>query len=173
MVGSDQHRHALRVCAGLCRDHDSALQGSGATSAIQGAAGCLVAADDGGGLLSLPDVLPAADIMVAVCRLADDWAFHLFCLTAMCAANWDKRFGRIQKTPSVADRLTGLGSFLIAIGLLTIQHGHSLGELFAMMSTSTTDGIRAIVALSVIGVGLLCAVAGVIMGAGVSSQQSK
>ena len=83
-----------------------------------------------------------------------------------------QKFGRIQKTPSWLS-LTGLGSFLIAIGLLTIQHGHSLGELFAMMSTSTTDGIRAIVAFSVIGVGLLCAVAGVIMGAGVSSQQSK
>jgi APA family basic amino acid/polyamine antiporter len=82
-----------------------------------------------------------------------------------------RKFGRIQKTPAWLS-LAGLGSFLIAIGLLTIQHGHSFGELYAMMSTSTTDGIRAIVAFSFIGAGLLCGVVGAIMGSGVSSQQS-
>ena len=83
-----------------------------------------------------------------------------------------RKHGRIQKTPGWL-LLTGLGSFLIAIGLLTMQHGHNLKELLSMMTTSAADGhMRAVVAFSFIGAGLLCGVIGGLLGIGVSSQKN-
>ncbi len=67
---ADQHRHAVRVRAGLHRRHRPALQGPGPAAAVPRAGRRLAGADARRRLLHLPDGLPAAGLVVAVHRLA-------------------------------------------------------------------------------------------------------
>ena len=82
-----------------------------------------------------------------------------------------RKFGRIQVTPAWLS-LLGLGSFLIAVGILTVPHDASLHELYMQTMSGFAKGQRTIIAFTFIGVGLLCGAAGAIMGAGASSQKS-
>jgi APA family basic amino acid/polyamine antiporter len=68
--------------------------------------------------------------------------------------------------------LLAFGSFLIAIGLLTVPHDSSMSELYAKMMTGMAEGKRTIIAFGCIGVGLLFGAVGAILGAGASSTKS-
>ncbi len=74
-----------------------------------------------------------------------------------------KKFGRLQITPSWLS-LLGVGSFLIAIGILTIPHHSSLSELFASMMSGFAEGKRTIIAVAFIGLGVLGGIIGAILG---------
>lgn len=74
-----------------------------------------------------------------------------------------RRFGRIQVTPAWLS-LLGLGSFLIALGILTVPHDASLHELYAKTMSGFGEGKRTIIAFGCIGVGLLFAAVGAILG---------
>ena len=68
--------------------------------------------------------------------------------------------------------LLAFGSFLIAIGLLTVPHDSSMSELYAKMMTGMAEGKRTIIAFGCIGVGLLFGAVGAILGARASSTKS-
>jgi basic amino acid/polyamine antiporter, APA family len=68
--------------------------------------------------------------------------------------------------------LLAFGSFLVAIGLLTVPHDSSMSELYAKMMTGMAEGKRTIIAFGCIGVGLLFGAVGAILGAGASSTKS-
>ncbi len=74
-----------------------------------------------------------------------------------------KKFGRLQTTPGWLS-LLGVGSFLIAVGILTIPHHASLSELSASMMSGFGEGKRTIVAVTFIGLGVLCGIVGAILG---------
>jgi APA family basic amino acid/polyamine antiporter len=61
--------------------------------------------------------------------------------------------------------LIGLGSLLIAIGILTIPHHSSVAELTAEMGKGLAEGSRTIVAVGCIGFGVLCGIVGALIGA--------
>lgn len=74
--------------------------------------------------------------------------------------------GRLVNRPNATPAwlsLVGLGSFLIALGLLVIPHEASLVELFTRV-TGGTGGRRTTVAFGFIGLGLLAAVVGSVLG---------
>lgn len=60
--------------------------------------------------------------------------------------------------------LMALGSFLVALGLLTIPHNTPLAELAQTAASGFAQGTRAIVAFAGIGVGVLCLILGAIIG---------
>src|SRR5229473_5558075 len=62
------------------RHNHSAVQRSGAAPTIQGPVWRLVVADAGCSIVCFPDVLPAADFLVAVYRVVDDRPVNLFVL---------------------------------------------------------------------------------------------
>jgi hypothetical protein len=61
--------------------------------------------------------------------------------------------------------LTALGSFLIAVGILTVPHDSSPTELYAKMMTGMGEGKRTIIAFGFIAVGVLLGITGFISGA--------
>jgi APA family basic amino acid/polyamine antiporter len=74
-----------------------------------------------------------------------------------------RTIGRVQIT-SLWLALMALGSFLIAIGLLTIPHDAGLTELFRQMKTGLAEGTRTIIGMTGIGAGLVSAIIGSIIG---------
>jgi APA family basic amino acid/polyamine antiporter len=74
-----------------------------------------------------------------------------------------RRLGRPQTTPPWL-ALLGLGSFLIAVGLLTVPHDARLDELYRRMMTGFVEGRRTIVAFLFIVIGLALGVIGSIAG---------
>ncbi len=60
--------------------------------------------------------------------------------------------------------LLAFGSFLIAIGLLTVPHDSSMSELYTKMMTGMAEGKRTIIAFGSIGLGLVMAIIGFILG---------
>jgi APA family basic amino acid/polyamine antiporter len=76
--------------------------------------------------------------------------------------------GRTINRPSVTPSwlsLTGLGSFLVAVGLLIIPHGTGLLDLLGRTLSRSGSETRADIAVLFIGAGLLLAIVGAIMGA--------
>jgi basic amino acid/polyamine antiporter, APA family len=80
-----------------------------------------------------------------------------------------KKYDRIRVTPGFL-KLLGLGSFLIAVGILTVPHDASLHELYQQVLSGLAKGERTIIAFAFIGVGLLCAIVGALLGTGTRSQ---
>jgi APA family basic amino acid/polyamine antiporter len=77
-----------------------------------------------------------------------------------------RRCGRPSRTPAWLS-LIALGSFLIAIGLLTIPHTASLGELAAALTTGVAEGgRRTVIGLGLIGAGVLSGLFGWILSRG-------
>ncbi len=74
-----------------------------------------------------------------------------------------RKFGRIQVTPGWLS-LLGLGSFLIAIGILTVPHDANMRELYAKTMSGFGEGKRTIIAFGCIGAGILLAAVGAILG---------
>jgi hypothetical protein len=72
-----------------------------------------------------------------------------------------QKSGRPTKTETWLS-LLGIGSFLIAVGLLAIPHGSSLSELSAELTTAGSK--RSIFAFICIGLGVAFAVVGLILG---------
>ena len=80
--------------------------------------------------------------------------------------------GRLENRPSTTPSwliMMGLGSFLIAVGLLVVPHGEGLWNLFKDFITRTNTSTRIDLAFAMIGFGLLLAIVGWIRG----SLQSK
>jgi APA family basic amino acid/polyamine antiporter len=75
-----------------------------------------------------------------------------------------RKVNRPRTTPGWL-MLLGLGSMLIAIGILTISHHASVAELTAEMQKGFAEGGRTIVAVACIGLGVLCGIAGALIGA--------
>ncbi|HEX3280414.1 MAG TPA: amino acid permease [Pyrinomonadaceae bacterium] len=71
--------------------------------------------------------------------------------------------GRSRITPGWLS-LMGLGSLLIAIGILTIPHHLSPGELYAAMTGSVAEGKRTMIAAGSIGIGAACMLVGFVIG---------
>jgi APA family basic amino acid/polyamine antiporter len=74
-----------------------------------------------------------------------------------------RKLGRPEKTPGWL-ALTGLGSFLIAIGLLTIPHDATFGESLHKAAGGFAEGERTIIAFGCLGLGFGLAVIGSIIG---------
>src|SRR5258705_71379 len=74
-----------------------------------------------------------------------------------------RKFGRPRTTPGWL-MLLGLGSMLIAIGILAIPHHASVGELSAQMQIGFAEGGRTIVSVAFIGLGVVFGVVGFIIG---------
>ena len=74
-----------------------------------------------------------------------------------------RKLGRPEKTPGWL-ALTGLGSFLIAIGLLTIPHDATFGESLHKAASGFAEGERTIIAFGCLGIGFALAVIGSIIG---------
>jgi len=74
-----------------------------------------------------------------------------------------RKIGRPEKTPGWL-ALTGLGSFLIAIGLLTIPHDATFGESLHKAAGGFAEGERTIIAFGCLGIGFALAVIGSIIG---------
>lgn len=74
-----------------------------------------------------------------------------------------RKLGRPEKTPGWL-ALTGLGSFLIAIGLLTIPHDATLSESLHKAAGGFAEGQRTIIAFGSLGLGFALAVIGSIIG---------
>jgi len=74
------------------------------------------------------------------------------------------KFGRARSTPGWLS-LMALGSFLIAIGLLTIPHGSNFGELYEKMMSGMAEGKRTIISFTCIAAGLIAGIIGLIVGA--------
>jgi APA family basic amino acid/polyamine antiporter len=74
-----------------------------------------------------------------------------------------RKLGRPERTPGWL-ALTGLGSFLIAIGLLTIPHDATLLESLHKAAGGFAQGERAIIAFGCLGLGFALAVIGSIIG---------
>ena len=75
-----------------------------------------------------------------------------------------RKFGRSWTTPGWLS-LLAFGSFLVAVGLLTVPHDSNMSELYAKMMTGMAEGKRTIIAFSCIGLGLVFAIIGLILGA--------
>jgi hypothetical protein len=74
-----------------------------------------------------------------------------------------RKLGRPEKTPGWL-ALAGLGSFLIAIGLLTIPHDATLRESLHKAASGFAEGERTIIAFGCLGIGFALAVIGSIIG---------
>ena len=74
------------------------------------------------------------------------------------------KFGRPRSTPGWLS-LMALGSFLIAIGLLTIPHGSNFSELYEKMISGMAEGKRTIISFTCIGAGLIAGIIGLMVGA--------
>jgi hypothetical protein len=75
--------------------------------------------------------------------------------------------GRLENRPTTTPSwlsMIGLGSFLIAVGLLVVPHAEGLWNGLVRFVTRTGTGIRIDVAFAAIGLGLLLAIAGCIRG---------
>ena len=79
-----------------------------------------------------------------------------------------RKHGRLPVTP-VWLSLMALGSFLIAVGLLTIPHDAGLSELYARMTTGMAEGKRTLIAFGCIGLGLFSGIIGGILSRGKSA----
>ena len=75
-----------------------------------------------------------------------------------------RKVNRPRTTPGWL-MLLGLGSLLIAIGILTISHHASMAELTTEMQKGFAEGGRTIVAVACIVLGLVCGIVGVLIGA--------
>jgi len=75
-----------------------------------------------------------------------------------------RKVNRPRTTPGWL-MLLGLGSMLIAIGILTISHHASVAELTAEMQQGFAEGGRTIVAVTCIGLGVVCGIVGALIGA--------
>jgi APA family basic amino acid/polyamine antiporter len=73
------------------------------------------------------------------------------------------KLGRPQTTPLWL-AFMGLGSFLIALGLLTVPHDVGVGGLFTQMQSGFAEGRRTIIAAAFLGIGVTCGVIGAIVG---------
>jgi len=82
-----------------------------------------------------------------------------------------RQLGRPKLTPGWL-ALVGLGSLLVAIGILAVPHDASLAEDIAKIKGGFAEGTRTIIAFGCIGVGLLFGAVGAILGAGASSTKS-
>jgi hypothetical protein len=71
--------------------------------------------------------------------------------------------GRSRITPGWLS-LMGLGSLLIAIGILTLPHHSSPAELYAAMTSGVAEGKRTMIAAGSIGIGLVCMIIGFVIG---------
>jgi basic amino acid/polyamine antiporter, APA family len=71
--------------------------------------------------------------------------------------------GRPEKTPGWL-LLLGLGSLLIAVGILIVPHDASLNELLHNVNSGFAEGRRTIIAVGAIAIGLVLSVLAVIMG---------
>ena len=71
--------------------------------------------------------------------------------------------GRPEKTPGWL-MLLGLGSLLIAVGILIVPHDASLSELLHNANSGFAEGQRTIIALGAIAIGLVLSALAVIMG---------
>ncbi len=80
-----------------------------------------------------------------------------------------RKFGRPGTTPGWLS-LLAFGSFLVAAGLLTVPHDSNMSELYAKMMTGMAEGKRTIIAFSCIGLGLVFAIIGLIVGASQGSR---
>jgi len=80
-----------------------------------------------------------------------------------------RKVNRPRTTPGWL-MLLGLGSMLIAIGILTISHHASVAELTAEMEKGFAEGGRTIVAVACIGLGVVCGIAGALIGASKSKE---
>jgi len=60
--------------------------------------------------------------------------------------------------------LMGLGSLLIAVGILTVPHSSSPSELYAKVMSGMGEGKRTIIALGSIAIGLVCMLIGLVSG---------
>ncbi len=74
-----------------------------------------------------------------------------------------RQIGRPERTPWWL-ALMGLGSFLIAIGLLTIPHDATLAESFQKAAQGFAEGERTIIAFGCLGIGFALTVIGSIIG---------
>jgi APA family basic amino acid/polyamine antiporter len=74
-----------------------------------------------------------------------------------------QKHGRIKVTPGWLS-LLGLGSFLIAIGLLAIPHDAGLAKLYEQATSGFAEGKRTIIAFGFIGIGLLLGLFGAVQG---------
>ena len=75
-----------------------------------------------------------------------------------------RKLGRPLKAPPWLAALA-LGSFLIAVGLLTMPHDAGFRVLYARMMTGFVEGTRTIIAFGSIGLGLVLAATGTMLGA--------
>jgi len=73
--------------------------------------------------------------------------------------------GRPKVTPGWL-ALLGLGSFLIAVGLLAIPHDATLAESFQKAASGFAEGKRTIIAFGCLGIGFALAAIGSIIGFG-------
>ena len=71
--------------------------------------------------------------------------------------------GRSRITPGWLS-LMGLGSLLIAIGILTLPHHLSPSELYAAMTGGIAEGKRTMIAAGSIGIGVACMLIGFVIG---------
>jgi hypothetical protein len=73
---------------------------------------------------------------------------------------------KIGRSPITAPwlMLMALGSFLLAIGLLTIPHDASLKEIFAQLQGGFATAKQSFVGSILIGTGIVCAAAGAVIG---------
>jgi APA family basic amino acid/polyamine antiporter len=78
-------------------------------------------------------------------------------------SNIGRGLGRPEKTPGWL-LLLGLGSLLIAVGILIVPHDASLNELLHNVNSGFAEGQRTIIAVGAIVIGLLLSVLAVIMG---------
>jgi APA family basic amino acid/polyamine antiporter len=83
-----------------------------------------------------------------------------------------RKFGRPPiTTPGL--KLSGLGFFLVAIGLFAIPHDSSLSELYGKMMSGMAEGKRTIISFTCIGVGLAFGIIGWIVGTSTQSTSEK
>jgi hypothetical protein len=71
--------------------------------------------------------------------------------------------GRPKVTP-VWLALLGLGSFLIAVGLLAIPHDAGVTELFHQLNSGFAEGKRTIISIAAIGIGVVLSVIAAMVG---------
>ncbi|MDQ2974091.1 MAG: amino acid permease [Acidobacteriota bacterium] len=83
-----------------------------------------------------------------------------------------RKFGRPPVTTSGL-KLSGLGFFLVAIGLFTIPHDASLSELYGKMMSGLAEGKRTIISFTCIGVGLVFGIIGWLVGTSTQSTGEK
>src|SRR6266850_167079 len=74
-----------------------------------------------------------------------------------------RALGRPEKTPGWL-MLLGLGSLLIAVGILIVPHDASLKELLGKLNAGFAEGKSTFIAVSSIAIGLVLSVAALIVG---------